>query len=46
MRNKTLMWIVIAGVVIVAAALTLRGEGAAFLHKWLPAMHGGGGGHK
>ena len=42
MRTRSLVLIVIAAMAVVAGAVSLRGQGAGALSRWLPAIHGRG----
>ncbi|MEO6237272.1 MAG: hypothetical protein ABIQ52_09765 [Vicinamibacterales bacterium] len=40
MRTRTLMVVVVAAAVLIAATLSMRGDGHRRLAKMLPAIHG------
>jgi hypothetical protein len=40
MRNRTFVLIVVAAILIVAGALTMRAEGGGAMRRWFSAIHG------
>jgi hypothetical protein len=40
MRNRTLVIVLVAAAIIVAAALSMRGEDGRALRRWFAAIHG------
>jgi len=46
MRKRSIVIVVFVLAAIVAAALALRGEGAAAIERWFVELHGGGGGRR
>jgi hypothetical protein len=40
MRKRPFLYLLIAALVIVAAAVAMRAHGGGFLRSWLPAIHG------
>lgn len=40
MSRRTYAVVLIAAVLVVLAAIAMRGQGVGRLHRWLPAIHG------
>ena len=45
MRKQSFVVFVVVFVLLVAVALSTRGQGSGLLKRWLPAMHGPARGH-